>query len=93
LKAADTDENGQVNAAEFQGLATRWFGEWDADADGTLSAEQLGTGLGKAFRRRISIVRHRADNWDSSPARTASMALVVCSTEVTKNAHILPEMI
>jgi hypothetical protein len=49
LKAADSDENSQANAAEFQALATRWFGEWDTDADGSLSPEQLGNGLGKAF--------------------------------------------
>lgn len=48
-KMADTDANGQISAVEFQGLAQRWFSEWDADADGTLTPEQLRDGLAKAF--------------------------------------------
>jgi hypothetical protein len=49
LKAADADGNSQVSASEFEALATRWFSEWDADANGALSMEQLRDGLAKAF--------------------------------------------
>lgn len=48
-KMADADANGQISSEEFQALAQRWFSEWDADADGTLTAEQLRDGLAKAF--------------------------------------------
>jgi hypothetical protein len=49
LKAADADANAQVTADEFRALATKWFGEWDTDTDGTLNGDQLRTGLAKAF--------------------------------------------
>jgi spore coat protein H len=49
VKAADSDTDGHITATEFQALSARWFGEWDADADGKLNAEQLRNGITKAF--------------------------------------------
>lgn len=49
VEQADADKNGQVSAAEFDALATRWFAEWDTDKDGSLNTGQLAAGLGTAF--------------------------------------------
>lgn len=49
VKAADADADGHVTAEEFQALAARWFGEWDADGGGVLKTEQMRNGFGKVL--------------------------------------------
>lgn len=49
LEKADGDKDGKITASEFHGLAEKWFGEWDKEKTGKLTADQLRDGIGAAF--------------------------------------------
>ena len=50
------DANGdkQLSAAEFQGLASAWFSQWDKSQSGSLEAEELSTGTTSLFEAGIA---------------------------------------
>lgn len=49
LQQADLDHNDKVSASELQKLGEKWWQEWDVEKTGSLTEEQLGNGLVKAF--------------------------------------------
>ena len=49
LQQADADQNDKVSASELQKLGEKWWQEWDVEKTGSLTEEQLGNGLVKAF--------------------------------------------
>lgn len=49
LQKADQDHNDKASLAELQKLAEIWWSEWDAAGNGSLTDQQLGDGLSKAF--------------------------------------------
>ena len=49
LKACDLDQDGKVTAAELKTVAATYFKQWDANSDGSLSADELSAGLKNLF--------------------------------------------
>lgn len=49
LQKADQDHNEKASLAELQKLAEKWWNEWEAAGNGSLTEQQLGDGLSKAF--------------------------------------------
>lgn len=49
LQQADADRNNKVSPAELRQLGEKWWADWDVDKTGSLTEEQLGNGLVKAF--------------------------------------------
>src|SRR5918993_3808656 len=47
--ATDTNKDGAVTRDEFKGSFDRWFTEWDAAKAGSLSAVEIGEGLGRVI--------------------------------------------
>ncbi len=45
LREGDSDDSGDISAAEFRALGERWFAAWDGDADGILDSAQVREGL------------------------------------------------
>lgn len=49
LTALDADKDGSVSRDEFTGGFSRWFKEWDAKKAGSLSSQDMQTGLNRAL--------------------------------------------
>lgn len=49
LKMGDANEDGKLSSGEFQGLGEKWFGIWDKEKTGQVSADQLRAGLNATF--------------------------------------------
>lgn len=49
LQMGDADQDGKLSSAEFQGLGEKWFGTWDKEKTGRVSADQLRAGLNVTF--------------------------------------------
>jgi len=45
MRAADTNQDGQISRAEFEAAFDRWFDRWDTDASGRLDVPKLAAGL------------------------------------------------
>jgi hypothetical protein len=45
----DADKDGSLTRVEVKEAFAKWFGEWDKDKSGSLSEEQLKTGLSAAL--------------------------------------------
>lgn len=64
LKAFDVDQDGKVTLAELKGAAATYFKQWDTDGNGSLSADELSTGLKALF--------------PAPPPNARAMAMVNC---------------
>lgn len=49
LKAADSDQDGQVTAPELKTAIATYFKQWDTNADGSLNADEFSAALKKLF--------------------------------------------
>ena len=49
FRATDANKDGAVTRDEFRGAFDGWFGEWDAAKAGSLTATQIGEGLGRVI--------------------------------------------
>ena len=47
--ATDANKDGAVTRDEFKGAFDSWFSEWDAAKAGSLTAAQIGEGLGRVI--------------------------------------------
>jgi Ca2+-binding EF-hand superfamily protein len=54
FKAADTDHGGTLSKAEYFALVKKLFTQADANNDGTLDAQELGTRSGRRSKRLIN---------------------------------------
>ena len=50
LRAADANNDGKLGGLEFNNAFAKWFGQWDADKNNTLSETELRSGLNQLFR-------------------------------------------
>ena len=85
--ATDTNKDGAVARDEFKGAFDRWFTEWDAAKAGSLTAAQIGEGLGRVI----------AANPPAAPAPQADACggrsnnpRVACQPDVDKMIAALP---
>jgi outer membrane protein assembly factor BamB len=51
FNAADIDKDGSLTRAELKGTFAKWFGEWDSEKTGSLSADKFRDGLNAALPR------------------------------------------
>src|ERR1051325_8827334 len=49
MKDGDVDQDAKLSPAEFNGLATKWFNDWDKQKSGKLDADQLRSGINVTF--------------------------------------------
>src|SRR5439155_16467684 len=45
VKHGDKNQDGKLSKEEFEGLAEKWFADWDKEKSGKLNSDQLRAGL------------------------------------------------